>query len=169
VRDSRNLAPLILTLNEKRENIVNEILSSGLTFFYKYIFTSIWSIGFGFGTVEMIHSNSPEALQFAMLWVVGMIFLWLLAGRLKRVEMTECDLIISNYFCSFRVSISDIEEVRQNRFINTRPITIKFRHNTIFGSSIIFMPKTSFRLFSEDPVVDRLREAAKKCGGSVPE
>jgi hypothetical protein len=140
---------------------VNEILSSGLTFFYKYIFTSIWSIGFGLGTVEMIHSNSPEALQFAVLWVVGMIFLWLMAGRLKHVELTGNKLIISNYFRRIVVSVLDIEEVRQNRFINTRPITIIFSHNTLFGCSIIFMPKTSFRLFSEDPVVERLRNAAK--------
>lgn len=140
---------------------MNEILSSGLTFFCKYLLTSIWSIGFGLGTVEMIHSNSPEALKFAVVWVVGMIFLWLIAGRLKRVELTGNKLIISNYFRRIVVSVLDIEEVRQNRFINTRPITIIFRHNSIFGRSIIFMPKTSFRLFSEDPVVERLRNAAK--------
>lgn len=146
---------------------MNEILSSGLTFFYKYIFTSIWSIGFGFGTVGIVYSNSSEALQFAVLWVAGMIFLWLTAGRLKRVELLENNLIISNYFRSIRISVWDIEEIRQNRLINTRPITITFRHNTIFGSSIIFMPKTSFRLFSEDPVVERLRKVAKEFGGSA--
>jgi hypothetical protein len=54
---------------------VNEILSSGLTVFYKHIFTSIWSIGLGAGTIGMFQSNSPAALQFGVAWVVGMIFL----------------------------------------------------------------------------------------------
>jgi hypothetical protein len=147
---------------------VNEILSSGLTFFYKYIFTSIWSIGFGAGTIGIFQSNSPATLQFGVAWVVGTLFLWLISGRLKRVELKENNLIISNYFRSAQVSVSDIEDVRQNRFINIRPVTIAFRHNTIFGSSIIFMPKTSFRLFSEDPVVESLRKVAKNCGDSAP-
>lgn len=54
----------------------------------------------------------------------------------------------------------DIDTVRQNRLINIRPVTATFRHDTAFGRSIVFMPKTRFRIFSEDEVVARLREMA---------
>jgi hypothetical protein len=138
-----------------------ERVSSSLTFFYKFIFFPIWSVGFGFGTITMIISPvkdfKGDLLIFGVGWVLGSVFLYLSGRRLKRVEICNGNIIVSNYFKVVTIPGHDIETVTQNRFINTREITIRLRNETAFGRKIVFMPKFSLRLFSEDTVVKRLR------------
>src|SRR5262245_59701923 len=74
-----------------------ETLSSSLTFLYKFIFTSVWSAGFGLGTVVMFLKRQPEAMQFAAAWAIGTAFLLLTCARLKRVKLDGATLVISNY------------------------------------------------------------------------
>ena len=139
---------------------MGERLSSYFTFFYKFVFSALWSGGFGVGTATMVITDSPEIWRFAFAWVVGSIFIWWGCARLKRVEMADGMLRISNYFREAVVSIGEVETVTQNRFINLRLITVNFRKDTCFGRSIFFMPPFSFRIFSEDEVVTRLRRLA---------
>jgi hypothetical protein len=144
-----------------------ETLSSSLTFFYKFIFTTVWSTGFGLGTVALFFSDKPEAQHmrgpFALAWFLGSAFLWWGCVRLKRVQLDRATLIISNYRDEIVVPVSDIAEVKQNRLINTRPITITFAKENRFGRSITFIPTWSFRglTFREDEVVERLRRMSK--------
>ena len=136
-----------------------ETVSSSLTFFYKFIFTSVWSGGFGLGTVVMFLIRKPEAMrwQFAAIWAIVTAFLLLTCGRLKRVKLDGASLVISNYRRDITVPVSEIADVRQNRFINLRPVTITFRKKTPFGRVVTFMPRVSHKLFSEDDIVMRLR------------
>jgi len=141
-----------------------ETVSSSLTFFYKFIFTSVWSGGFGLGTVVMFLIRKQEVMairwQFAAVWAIGTAFLLLTCARLKRVKLDGATLVISNYRHDTTVPVSEIADVRQNRLINVRPVTITFRKQTPFGSAVTFMPRVSFRLFSEDDIVTRLRSLA---------
>src|SRR6516162_1256923 len=138
-----------------------ETVSSSLTFFYKFIFTSVWSGGFGLGTVVMFLIRRQEVVsirgQFAAVWAIGTAFLLLTCGRLKRVKLDGATLVISNYRHDITVPVSEIADVRQNRFINLRPVTITFRKKTPFGRVVTFMPRVSHKLFSEDDIVMRLR------------
>jgi hypothetical protein len=137
-----------------------ETLSSSLTFFYKFIFTTVCIAGFGFGTVGMFLNRDPDALKFAVPWVIGTVFLLLIGGRLKRVKLDGATLVISNYRHDVTVPVSEIADVWQNRLLNLRPVTITFRNETPFGSAVTFIPPVSFRLFSEDEIVARLRSLA---------
>jgi hypothetical protein len=139
-----------------------ETVSSLLTFFYKFIFTSVWSGGFGLGTLATFLSPKPDATrwQFAAAWAIGTAFLLLTCARLKRVKLDGANLVISNYRRDVTVPVSEIADVRQNRLLNLRPVTITFKRQTSFGSAIIFMPCASSRLFSEDDIVTRLRSLA---------
>jgi hypothetical protein len=134
-----------------------ETVSSSLTFFYKFIFTTVWSGMFGFATVAMLLNRNPAAVGFGAAWVIGTTILLLFCGRLKRVKLDGDTLFISNYLREISVPVSEIANVRQNRLINLRPVTMTFRKKTPFGSAVTFMPEVSFRLFSEDDIVTRLR------------
>jgi hypothetical protein len=146
-----------------------ETVSSSLTFFYKFVFVSVWSGGFGLGTLAMFFSGKPEVgamrWPFAAVWIAGTAFLWWTCARLKRVAFDGAALVISNYRDDITVPVSEIAEVRQNRLINTRPVTVTFRKETPFGRAITFIPRYSFRIFSEDEIVTRLRSLAS--GGSA--
>ena len=137
-----------------------ETVSSSLTFLYKFIFTTVWSAGFGLGTVVMFLKRQPEAMQFAAAWAIGTAFLLLTCARLKRVKLDGATLVISNYRHDTTVPVSEIADVRQNRLINVKPVTITFRKQTPFGSAVTFMPRVSLGLFSEDDIVTRLRSLA---------
>jgi len=141
-----------------------ETISSSLTFLYKFVFTTLWSGGFALGTAAMFFGSIPEMhemrWQFGTAWVVGTALIWWICVPLKRVELNGTTLIISNYRDEIAVQARDIAQVRQNRLINLRPITLTFKQETPFGKSVTFMPRVSFRLFSEDDIVGRLRSLA---------
>ena len=143
---------------------MKERISSSLTFIEKFIFTSIWSCGFGFGTLAMIISPEKNlndtALIFGVTWVLGSAFLFWCCGRLKRIDISNNNIIVSNYFKIVAIPVKEIDSVTQNLLLNIRPITIRLKKETVFGRTIVFMPKYEFRLFSENTVVERLRNLA---------
>ena len=142
-----------------------ETLSSSLTFFYKFVFSALWSGGFGLGTVFLFLNRVPEAQAmrwtFAGAWALGTAFIWWTCARLKRVAFDGSTLVISNYFDEITVPVTEIAKIRQNLLINLKPITITFERETRFGMAITFMPRVSFRIFSEDDIVKRLRSLAR--------
>lgn len=142
---------------------VGETVSSSLTFFYKFVFTTIWSAGFGLGTILMFvsgnHKTEEMGVVFAALWAVGSFVLWAICGRLKKVRFDGVRIFISNYRDEIAVSGDEIATVKQNRLVNLRPVILTFKNETRFGRAVIFMPRISFRIFSEDEIVETLRRA----------
>ena len=147
-----------------------EKVSSSMTFFYKFVFTTVWSGGFGLGTAFMFLSRSNDAQLmrwlFAAIWLVGSLVIWGACGRLKRVRLNGTNLVISNYRCEITVPASDIMHVKQNRVVNLRTVFLTFKRKTPFGHTVTFMPRVSFRMFSEDEIVVRLRRLADPGGAT---
>jgi hypothetical protein len=149
-------------------------LSSAMTFFYKFIFSSTWITGFGAGTVALwlgaFHgkgaSASPDEMKWLFLvgWLLGTVFiLWGCAG-LKRVGLGRDSIFISNYRHEIVVPITMIERVAENKWINIRPVTIHFRSSTEFGNIVTFMPQWRLLFpWNSHPVVEELTIAAQ-CG-----
>jgi len=145
-------------------------LSSAWTFSAKFVFPALWISGFGLGAVSLwldaLHDRNnvlphPE-LKFVFLgmWIVGSAFiLWANAG-LKRVRVNERQLFMSNYFREICIPFSAVMDVRQNRWLNSRPITIYFREATEFGDRATFIPKwcIRIRIWHVDPLVDELKQ-----------
>jgi hypothetical protein len=109
-------------------------LSSAWTFPAKFVFPAVWIAGFGLATILLwfggMHDRNnalpPPQVKFVFLgmWVLGSTFiLWVNAG-LKRVRIDGRQLLVSNYVREIRIPFSAITDVRQNRWLNSRPITI---------------------------------------------
>jgi len=141
-----------------------ERLSSLLTFFHKFILPTLWLGGFGLGTVLLVINpprDGPHPLMFAVALVFGAIVFYRWGFSLKKVRATENGLLVSNYRHEMFVTYGRISGVRENKFVNIRPITVHLRSATAFGSSFVFMPCTAFVLFGDHPVATRLRERAE--------
>lgn len=151
-------------------------LSSAWTFWAKFVFPVVWISGFGLGTILLwfgsFHDRNgsmpPPQLKFVFLgvWVVGSSFiLWANAG-LKRMRAGERRLYVSNYIREICVPFSAILDVKQNRWINSRPITIYFRDATEFGDKATFIPKRRIRIafWRVDPIVNELKQLADSPG-----
>ena len=139
-------------------------LSSSMTFFYKFVFLIVWSAFFAAAALSILlnppHARHTGGWMIALIWVVGTALIWRTCGGFKRVALDGNTLVISNYLREIRVPAGEIVAVSQNRLFNLRPVTITFKQPTAFGGQISFMPPVSFRLFSEDDVVSRLRRLA---------
>ncbi len=140
-------------------------LSSGWTFWMKFLFPAIWIACFGFGTIliwQKVPNDAMPPFAFLGAWILGTaLIIWNTAG-LKRIRIDERQLYLSNYLREISVPFTAISDVRQNRWLSTRPITVHFEDATEFGDKVTFMPKWRFRLFfwNIDPVVGELRQLA---------
>lgn len=154
-------------------------ISSRLTQLYKVIFPTIWIGGFALGTALMFipakYRGAPgtvgefhdEKWQFLAMTLVGALVLWRTCMPLKRVELDQHSLYISNFQKEIVVPLAEVVEVKENRWIDPRPVTIRFRSHTDFGQSITFMPETVwFLFFSPHPIVQELRSAVDRALGS---
>lgn len=154
-------------------------ISSALTFIYKVIFPPIWIGGFALATIFLFAGNTngfrdgagnplPPQMKWYFLFItmVGGALLYRLCGRLKRVELDNAALYVSNFAREIRVPLRDIEDVTENRWVNIHPVTVHFFRETEFGASIVFMPEVRwFAFFTSHPIVAELREAARRARG----
>jgi hypothetical protein len=151
-------------------------LSSAWTFSAKFVFPAVWISGFGLGTILLwfggFHDRNnalpPPQMKFAFLavWVLGSTLIVLINAGLKRVRIDEFHLYVSNYVQEICIPFTSIIDVKQNRWISSRPITIYFRDTTELGDKATFMPKRHFRIrfWRIDPVVDELKQLAGLAG-----
>ena len=122
-------------------------LSSAWTFWMKFVFPPVWILSFGIvvillsfgGLNDRSNAMPPPQMKFAFLgtWILGTtLILWTSAG-LKRVRMGDRQLYVSNYLREISVPFSEIIDVRQNRWIHYRPVTIYFRDVTEDRKSVV--------------------------------
>lgn len=138
-------------------------LSSLLTFFDKFVFPTVWLGGFGLGTVLFLlnpprDGENPLVLVAALAFGAIVFYRW--GFSLKRVRATESGLLVSNYRREILVPYERISSVRENKFVNIRPITVHLDSTTEFGNRFVFMPYTAFVLFADHPAATLLRERA---------
>jgi hypothetical protein len=110
----------------------------------------------------MFHDGlSPVAVNiFWGLWsLIFLLSLWW-GLRLKRVAVDGESIYISNYIQEVKLPLSDILDVRENRWIKTHPVAIAFASETPWGHTIRFMPKVRFLVpqWFSHPIVAELRD-----------
>jgi len=137
-------------------------LSSGLTFFNKFIFPIFWIGGFGIVTTALLFSEPNMAGGFMVALLLGCLVCYFFCFPLKSVETDEHYLYVSNYRKTIQVPHSEIESITEAPFINTHPVWIRFRTPTEFGTRIIFIPyyHLGSLLMMSHPVVAQLKELA---------
>lgn len=139
-------------------------LSSGWTPWMKFILPVVWIVGFASGGAALwsgaAKGTIPPPFGFFAAWIAGTAFiLWATVG-LKRIRADDRELHVSNYLREMSVPFGAIADVRQNRWLSTKPITIHFKDKTEFGDHVTFMPKQRFQFWSDDPTVGELRKLA---------
>ena len=132
------------------------------TLVFKFFFPVFWIGGFGYGTVTLFLTNSPEKWKFLLVLIIGSIFIAVICVSLKTVVIEDDNIIISNFLKRDVISISDISLVKENRFINTHPVYIHFKRETKFGKKVQFMPPPQISFFGSHPVVKQLRTLLKE-------
>jgi len=148
------------------------MLSSPWTFFVKYIFGPLWIVLVAIPAMMLAANPSvfvpppPPALRwlFPAIWIIAATAIVRFNISLKRVELRDGGLYVSNFFREWEILPRDIESVRQSRWVNARPIRVRLRHHIDgLGAGFTFIPSTRLilRFWREDPQVDELRRFAE--------
>lgn len=123
-------------------------VSSNLTLLLKFFIPVFWIVFFGAFTIAVLASQNPyfgniPAFVFKLgiltFYLLGMLVLYMYFLRLKRVEMDEQFVYVSNYFRSFRYPWEDIEDLSNRDFTLFQLIRIRLKGSGSFGRSMTFL------------------------------
>ena len=143
-------------------------LSSAWTFFYKFVFPTVWIGGFAVGTLLMFTAaDSFEGggdvcemrWYFLTAIVLGGAAIYWSCMRLKKVTLDGDVLLISNFRKEIAIPLLDLERVSGSIFMHPELVWLHFRRPTEFGTKIVFMGKSRFSFgFTRHPIVKELGE-----------
>ena len=155
---------------------MERLLSSRWTFFQKFLFPALWVAGFGLVTLlffvdpadvvyDGVRGGAPPGVGWIFLaaWLAGGALVLWVSLPLQRVRLVDDALLVSNFARELRVPFGMIAEVRQNRWVSARPITVRLRADVPgLGRRFTFIPPTRLRfaVWREDPEVAELRRLA---------
>jgi hypothetical protein len=148
-------------------------ISSAQTYFMKFFFPVLWNISCGIGELAFFgvigidwFKNGPPippAMKWIgiAVWAYGNAMCFWINFRLKRVEIDDDNLYISNYVSEDEVPLRNVSDISESRLMNPRPITIRFHAQTEFGDRIVFLAKQRWLDFfwKQHPVVDEIWDA----------
>ena len=132
-------------------------LSSRWTPFYKFALPLLTLGGIGFGAwysvahPEQQHLPEGTPPQYAWVFVVitglfvGGIFWWTIVP-LKRVELDDDELVISDYRTEIRVSLANVASISGPSMTNPKRYTVTFEESTEFGRRITFLAPMAWTL-----------------------
>lgn len=87
-------------------------------------------------------------LIMVFIFLSGAVSLYLTLLPLKRVEMSEDYVYVTNYFKSFRYPYHNVESIQVSTFLFFQVATLHLREAGSFGKRILFIPSSQrFKLF----------------------
>lgn len=141
-----------------------QIVSSKLTFFYKYIFILMWVIGFAFGARETIffsHEFDARWLQYVVTWGAITLFMYFSTGSIKNVSMNtrKKQLEVSNFYRTTTIAFSEIADIDGSTYLSPRLVWFTLKNSSTFGKKISFIPiNRPSKGIGKHPLVQELRK-----------
>jgi hypothetical protein len=139
-------------------------LSSRLTFFYKFIFPTVWILGFAGGTLAMFMSRDPDArgpaIGFAVATVLGTVLLSAFCFPLKTVVAAGGGIVVGNFFRKTEIPYAQVVSIDENWLNRGQYATIWLTGDSPFGQRIRFLAyaRFSLRFWTDHPALVMLRE-----------
>ncbi|HOY17461.1 MAG TPA: hypothetical protein PLC89_09220 [Haliscomenobacter sp.] len=139
-----------------------ERISSNLTLAYKFVLPIFWLVLMGSTTAAIlivkfagVGNTSPLVIRGVMLFIFlsGALFLALTLMRLKRIEVGEEGVYVTNYFKNVRYPFSEVEGITVTSFFIFSVGTLHLKGKGSFGQHIPFIPSPSrfYSFFEENP------------------
>lgn len=147
-------------------------LSSRWTPFYKFILPFLVLGGLGFGAwrayarPESVKMPAGIGVEYGWMLIVALMvvaigMIWWTVAPLKRLELDDDALVISDYRVEIRVALTNVASISGPSRTNPRHYTVTFDEPTEFGRSITFLPAMDWSLLrlGEPQEVTDLRTA----------
>ena len=129
---------------------------------YKIVLPIFWIVLMGGITVAILMSKfagigntSSWAVKAVMLFVfiTGTLFLAFTLMRLKRIEVGQEGVYVTNYFKNVRYPFSEVDGITTTSLLLFSVGTLHLKGKGSFGKSITFIPSPSrfYSFFEENP------------------
>lgn len=134
-------------------------ISSSFTLFFFMFVPVFWLVFFGaFTAASFIYSgdiaffqNIAYKIGIIVFYLTGVVFLFFTLLRLKRVEIDENFVYVTNYFRTYRYPFHNISSVTEINLLFFRLCTIRFVEKGSFGKKIHFLEsRIKFQLALEE-------------------
>jgi hypothetical protein len=145
-------------------------VSSSFTVILKFALPTCWIVFFGAMTValwfvDIVPIAGMETGTFrivmSIFFLIGVLILYWAVMGLKRVEMDDQFIYVTNYFKNIRYPYHQIEKINEKDYYFFRTFHLILKQSGYFGKKITFIPgRINFDQFlSEHPdVVEQLKE-----------
>ena len=134
-------------------------ISSSFTLFFFMFVPVFWLVFFGaFTAASFIYSgdiaffqNIAYKIGIIVFYLTGVVFLFFTLLRLKRVEIDENFVYVTNYFRTYRYPFDIISSVTETNLLFFKLCTIRFVEKGSFGKKIHFLEsRIKFQLALEE-------------------
>lgn len=123
-------------------------VSTNLTLFYKFFLPIFWIVFFGSMTIAaLVYDKAfygeipgvPFRIGIVIFFLSGVAMFGFTLMRLKRVEMSDEHLYVTNYFKHLRYPYGDIEKISESEFLIFKLVTIHLKASGTFGKKFTFL------------------------------
>ncbi len=120
-------------------------VSTSATLILKFFIPTFWIIFFGLflGGMFVVDFESLGSIPALYIKVIAsvlyfsiLLLFWMTIMSLKRMEMDEEYLYVTNYFKTFRYSYPSIEKVSQGDYIFFKTLSFHFKESGSFGKKV---------------------------------
>ena len=88
---------------------------------------------------------------------VGTVFIVWFCGRLKRVQVDDEAIYVSNYWSEVRIPLTEISHYTQSYLSRPPTVTIHLRSTSPVGQRIVFIRHFRWNLFGTHPTIIELQ------------
>jgi hypothetical protein len=124
-------------------------ISNSWSLFWRIFFPTFFIVFFGLGNLvfwfvnvdNFGHTNlHAMRLLFGIILLSGLLFFYKVLWRLKRVDIDETHLYVSNYFKAARYTFDQIQQIKEQKLLGRRVVNISLVGRGVFGISFSFLP-----------------------------
>ncbi len=130
-------------------------VSTRFTVFLKFFLPTMWIVFFGVMTLTILFDKEVDvtfATQITMVifFLSGAGILYWAFMRLKRVEMDETHLYVTNYHKMYKYPYTNIERLEILDFWLLKAVKVYFKVPGYFGKKVVFLAGHRFLPFIRD-------------------
>lgn len=136
-----------------------ERVSSNSTLFFKFFVPIFWIVFFGAFTVATFAYNFeyfgnipkwPFRIGVLVFFLSGVLMFYFTLMRLKRVEMDELFIYVTDYFKHYRYPYHNVEKFQESNFLFLQIVTLHLKEPGNFGKKVTFISsKNRYESFFE--------------------
>lgn len=127
-------------------------VSTNLTLFYKLFIPVFWLSFAGAATIATLALSKDSILRIIVpaIYLFSIILLYFTLFRLKRVEMGDEAIYVTDYFRHFQYPYNNIEKITHQNYLILQTATIYLHTPGSFGKKMTFVPsKSLYKIFWE--------------------